>query len=499
MKQHTETYRVRVASIFRGRDAHTNKQQGAKVLAIVVAAATLSIAIAVPAVAHDPSDVQQSYEVEVERTRDVPVYGWVTREVEVERTRDVPVYGWVTRDLQVERTRDVPVYGWVTRDLQVERTRDVPVYGWVTREVEVERTRDVPVYGWVTRSVPVIRTRTVPVYRETTRRFRVAPYSETYTLQPPCEWATVYGHRVYYCPPAQTRTRPVYNWATRTFHTLVGTRTETYTATESRRVYVQTGTRSETYTATESRRVYVQTGTRSETYTVTESRRVYEQTGTRLETYTVTESRRVYEQTGTRLETYTATESRQVYEQIGTRSETYTDTETRYLTVTRHEPDDHACPEGYRKPPLPAAWIELYTNRVTFSAPTNPLNYEPAVWERLDEQHDCHRPVLEEAESIDISEVVSGIVDSITNHVRETVENTTGEDSVFRPLFHPPRIEVLDNLFHVVLCRDHSLTIGGAAVSTAVLRKGLEKAKKAGPWIALASIVIVEECNALEE
>ncbi len=361
-------------------------------------------------------------EVEVPRTREVPVYDWVPTEVEVQRTRQVPVYDWVPTEVEVERTREVPVYDWVPTEVEVQRTRQVPVYDWVATEFEVERTREVPVYAWVATEVEVQRTRVVPVYNEATYTVRVAPFRERVTFQPPCEWTTVYGQRVYYCPPPRTRWQDVYNYQTATRYVLVGTRTETYMSTEIQLVWTQTGTRTETYTATEIRNVRTQTGTRTETYTSTETQLVRTQTGTRTETYTATEIRNVRTQTGTRTQTYTSTETQLVWTQTGTRTETYTATEIRNVrtqTGTRTHTYDtgatrlvkrdtgrtvtetrtrvvHGCPDGYYELDSPdtQAWIEIYTGSVTFSRPLVGLTYNPVRWSGpLDDAHpDCYLP-----------------------------------------------------------------------------------------------------------
>ena len=294
-------------------------------LVIVVVALCASVLAPVTVSAHDSTT--ETYEVEV------PVYEWVTEPIMA--TREVPVYDWVATEFEVERTREVPVYAWVPTEVEVERTRQVPVYDWVATEFEVERTREVPVYAWVPTLVEVQRTRVVPVYNEATYTVRVAPFRERVTFQPPCEWATVYGHRVYYCPPPRTRWQDVYNYQTATRYVLVGTRTETYTSTETQLVLTQTGTRTETYTSTEIRNVRTQTGTRTHTYTSTETQLVLTQTGTRTETYTATEIRNVRTQTGTRTHTYDTGATRLVRRDTG-----------RTELVTRTRPV-HGCPDGY--------------------------------------------------------------------------------------------------------------------------------------------------------
>ncbi len=185
---------------------------------------------------------------------------------------------------------EVPVYEWVTEP--VMSTREVPEFDHVPTEVQVERTREVPVYNFVPTEVQVQRTREVPVYNEFTSPVRIAPFRERVTFQPPCEWATVYGHRVYYCPPPRTRWQVVYNYGTTTRYVLVGTRTETYTATETQMVWTQTGTRTETYTATETQMVWTQTGTRTEIYDTGATRLVKRDTG---RTTTVNRTHEVHE------------------------------------------------------------------------------------------------------------------------------------------------------------------------------------------------------------
>ena len=295
-------------------------------LVIVVVALCASVLAPVTVSAHDSTT--ETYEVEV------PVYEWVTEPIMA--TREVPVYDWVATEFEVERTREVPVYDWVPTEVEVERTRQVPVYDWVPTEVEVERTREVPVYDWVPTLVEVQRTRVVPVYNEATYTVRVAPFRERVTFQPPCEWTTVYGQRVYYCPPPRTRWQDVYNYQTATRYVLVGTRTETYTSTETQLVWTQTGTRTETYTSTEIRNVRTQTGTRTHTYTSTETQLVLTQTGTSTETYTATEIRNVRTQTGTRTHTYDTGATRIVKRATG-----------RTETETRTRPVHGGCPDGY--------------------------------------------------------------------------------------------------------------------------------------------------------
>ncbi|MYG55094.1 MAG: hypothetical protein F4163_05610 [Acidimicrobiaceae bacterium] len=186
--------------------------------------------------AHDSTT--ETYEVEV------PVYEWVTESVMA--NREVPVFEDVPTQVEVQRTREVDVFDFVPRQVPVLRTREVPVYDHVPTQVEVQRTREVPVFDFVPRQVPVQRTRVVPVYNEVTETVRVAPFQQRVTIQPPCEWVTVYGHRVYYCPPPRTTWQAVYNYTTQTRYVLVGTRTETYTTTVTQMEWTQTGTRTET-------------------------------------------------------------------------------------------------------------------------------------------------------------------------------------------------------------------------------------------------------------
>ena len=336
---------------------------GIRRLLVVVVMAVFGSVLVPAASAHDSTT--ETYEVEVPvydwveepvmATREVPVFEDVPTEVEVERTREVDVYGFVPTEVQVQRTRQVPVYNFVPQQVEVQRTRQVPVYNFVPQQVEVQRTRQVPVYGFVPTAVPVQRTRVVPVYNEVTETVRVAPFRQRVTIQPPCEWVTVYGHRVYYCPPPRTTWQAAYNYTTQTRYVLVGIRTETYTATETQMVWTQTGTRTETYTATETQMVWSQTGTRTETYTATETQMVRTQTGTRTETYTATETQMVWAKTGTRTETYTATETQMVRTQTGTRTETYDTGATRLVKVdtgrtrteTRTRTVHTGCPDGY--------------------------------------------------------------------------------------------------------------------------------------------------------
>ena len=276
--------------------------------------------------AHDSTT--ETYEVEV------PVYEWVTESVMA--NREVPVFEDVPTQVEVQRTREVDVFDFVPRQVPVLRTREVPVYDHVPTQVEVQRTREVPVFDFVPRQVPVQRTRVVPVYNEVTETVRVAPFQQRVTIQPPCEWVTVYGHRVYYCPPPRTTWQAVYNYTTQTRYVLVGTRTETYTTTVTQMEWTRTGTRTETYTATEIKMVWTQVGTRTETYTATETQMVWSKTGTRTETYTVTETQMVRTQTGTRTETYDTGATRLVKQDTGR-----TRTETRTRTVHT------GCPDGY--------------------------------------------------------------------------------------------------------------------------------------------------------
>ncbi len=76
-------------------------------------------------------------------------------------------------------------------------------------------------------------TKEVPVYKTVSLRFRVAPFFETYTYQPPCRWVDNHLFAAFwYCPPAETRTRPVYNYVSgEPFQVQVGTETVTYTVT----------------------------------------------------------------------------------------------------------------------------------------------------------------------------------------------------------------------------------------------------------------------------
>ena len=219
----------------------------------------------------------------------------------------VPVWEWV--DEPVMATRQVPVYSLVPTLVEVERTREVPVYSYVPTKVRVERTREVPVYSLVPTKVRVERTREVPTYKKVYRWVRVAPFRQRVTIQPPCEWATMRGHRFWYCPPPRTSWQNVYNYNTVTRYVRVGTRTETYTITETQMVRKKTGTRTETYTITETQMVRKKTGTRTETYTETVTQMVYKKTGTRTETYDTGVTRLVWRQTGTR----TVTRTRRVH------------------------------------------------------------------------------------------------------------------------------------------------------------------------------------------
>ncbi len=296
--------------------------------------------------AHDSTT--ETYEVEV------PVYEWVTEPVMA--TRVVDVFDLVPTEVEVQRTREVGVFDFVPRQVQVQRTREVPVYDHVPQQFQVQRTRVVPVYDFVPTAVQVQRTRVVPVYNEVVETVRVAPFRERVTIQPPCEWVTVYGQRVYYCPSPRTTWRDVYNYRTTTRYVLVGTRTETYTATETQMVWTQTGTRTETYTATETKMVWTQVGTRTETYTATETQMVWTKVGTRTETYTATETQMMRTKTGTRTETYDTGATRLVKQDTGR-----TRTETRTRTVHT------GCPDGYHDlgqgnggvvpDPLPEAFI----------------------------------------------------------------------------------------------------------------------------------------------
>ncbi len=311
--------------------------------------------------AHDSTT--ETYEVEV------PVYEWVTEPVMA--TRVVDVFDMVPTEVEVQRTREVGVFDFVPRQVQVQRTREVPVYDHVPQQFQVQRTRVVPVYNFVPQQVQVQRTRVVPVYNEVVETVRVAPFRERVTIQPPCEWVTVYGQRVYYCPSPRTTWRDVYNYRTTTRYVLVGTRTETYTATETQMVWTQTGTRTETYTATETKMVWTQVGTRTETYTATETQMVWTKVGTRTETYTATETQMMRTKTGTRTETYDTGATRLVKQDTGR-----TRTETRTRTVHT------GCPDGYHELDSPdtPAWIEFYTGHVTFSKPFLEYTYNRVNW-----------------------------------------------------------------------------------------------------------------------
>ena len=215
----------------------------------------------------------------------------------------VPVWEWV--DEPVMATREVPVYSLVPTQVEVERTRQVPVYSLVPTQVEVERTRVVPVYSLVPTKVQVQRTREAPIHKRVTRRVRVAPFRQLVTVQPPCKWTGRRGVRYYSCPRPRTSWQTVYNYKTVTQIFLAGTRTETYTTTETRLVRKKTGTRTETYTTTETKMVLTQTDTSTETYTTTETKMVRIQTGTSTETYDTGATRRVRKQTGTQTVTRT--------------------------------------------------------------------------------------------------------------------------------------------------------------------------------------------------
>ena len=135
---------------------------------LVLFAVFCMVAALVPAAAqaHEPAPTRESYEVEVDKTRDVDVCNFVPKRVGVNKTRQVPVYGYVTED----------------------------VYNFVPKRVGVNKTRQVPVYGYVT------------------GRVRVAPFTETYTYKRPCQTVIISGQAGTYCPPSETRTRAAYNY-----------------------------------------------------------------------------------------------------------------------------------------------------------------------------------------------------------------------------------------------------------------------------------------------
>ena len=335
--------------------------------------------------AHDSTT--EAYEVEV------PVYEWVSEPVM--GTREVPVYGLVPTKVEVQRTREVPVYGFVPQQVEVQRTREVPVYKHVPTTLRVQRTRQVPVYGFVPQQVPVQRTRQVPVYKEVAYRVRVAPFRQRVTVQPPCGWVTVYGQRVRYCPTPRTSWRDVYNYRSATRQVRVGTRTETYTTTETQMVWSKTGTRTETYTTPVTKMVLKQTGTRSETYTVTETQMVNTQTGTRTETYDTGATRLVKRDTG------------------------------RTRTVTRTRTVHAGCPAGYYELDSPdtKAW-HTSGGGVTFKRSFLSNHGELVNWlGPLDDNHpNCYTP---DQSGIGLSKIVIGGTQYAINAGKVVIDGVT--------------------------------------------------------------------------
>ncbi len=348
---------------------------------------------------HTPS--QQAYEVEVEKTREVPVYGTVYKRVPVTKTREVPVYGMVQKQVPVVKTREVPVYKWVTEDV----FRD-----------SIER-------------VAVLRTREVPTYRYITRKKRVAPFSEQYTYQPPCSVLPGYGR---YCPPSQTKTRAVFNYRYLPVRIQVGTKTETYTAYEIRPVKEKIGTR----------KVYKKTGTRTETYTVYETRTVRVQTGTKTETYTAYEKRAVRGKTGTRTQTYTTTETR--YRSICPTGHILKNNKCEHPTpppTTNTNSKPALCPSGEYSPPLSEnARIRSNTKRVYLSVDKNNhilrRRTQPVHWVQVDKRPHCFRPAVAKDENsggvimktfIDVGEKIADGAKAAYNEIMKAVCTETGQ------------------------------------------------------------------------
>ena len=88
----------------------TCKYRVANWVAVAVLFCLIAALMPAAAQAHEPAPTQVPYEVYVDRTREVPVFGWIEQDV----------FGWVEHD----------VFGWVEHD----------VYGWVEHDV----------FGWVT-------------------------------------------------------------------------------------------------------------------------------------------------------------------------------------------------------------------------------------------------------------------------------------------------------------------------------------------------------------
>ena len=518
-------------------------KRGALGLAVAVLFCLVAALLPGGASAHDPKPTQEPYEVEVEKTRQVPVYEWVDRAVRVDKTREVPVYTWV--DEPVMGTRQVPVYTWV--DEPVMGTRQVPVYTWV--DEPVMGTRQVPVYEWVDEDVygwvPVPRyktievqvrvapfTETVPVYTWVSLKVRVAPFTETYTYYPPCELITTNTIVHNYCPPGETKTRPVYNYKSGSpFQVQTGTeevpvynyKTETrevpdgveqvWLKTGTRRVQKQTGTKTETYDTGQTRRVQKQTGTKTETYDTGQTRRVQKQTGTKTETYDTGQTRRVQKQTGTRTETYSVTETRKVKVDTGrTTTETYKAKETRYRDVCPADhtlqngkcahpaptpeptpPPEQKCPSGQYKAPLPTIRIaqtsngpRLVTEEQVAQDPSLALYAELADWQKMSSNPDCYKPVIKEGNKLTIP--WGQISSAITNVVTRVLERQ-GEQELKKSESYMAANRVL----HIVLCNPFEGTAAGAAAA-AYAAKIAKEGKKlaASTWTGVTVNVVIE-------
>ena len=70
---------------------------------LVLFAVFCLVAVLVPAAAqaHEPAPTRESYEVEVDKTREVDVYNFVPKRVAVNKTRQVPVYSYITGRVRV--------------------------------------------------------------------------------------------------------------------------------------------------------------------------------------------------------------------------------------------------------------------------------------------------------------------------------------------------------------------------------------------------------------
>ncbi|MCQ3809437.1 MAG: hypothetical protein KTV68_02670 [Acidimicrobiia bacterium] len=130
-----------------------------------------------------------------------------------------------------------PTIETYTYEVDVEKTRQVPVYTWVDEPIMA--TREVPVYRYFTGRVRVSPYWEKYTYRLPCETIIIGNEVGTYCPPPKTSWRQVYNYqRVTKRVQTGTRTETYDTGRTRRVQEQTGTRTETYTTTETR-----TGTR----------------------------------------------------------------------------------------------------------------------------------------------------------------------------------------------------------------------------------------------------------------